>query len=42
MEDWNKDQWQGKRKDQVDFSYKTVLGIVVITLIILFIIHIIG
>ncbi len=22
MEEWNKNDWQGKRKDQVDFSYK--------------------
>jgi len=26
MKKWNKDDWQGKRKDQVDFSHK--IGIV--------------
>ena len=39
MEDWNKDYWQGKRRDQVEFSYRTVLGIIVITLTVLLIIH---
>jgi hypothetical protein len=35
MEDWNKNDWQGKRKEQVDFSskmgfYSLVVGAVVI------------
>jgi hypothetical protein len=35
MEDWNKNDWQGKRKEQVDFSskmgfYSLVVGAAVI------------
>ena len=35
MEDWDKNNWQGKRKDQVEFSsnvafYSLVVGAVVV------------
>lgn len=37
MEEWNSDEWQGKRKDQVEFAYLgaiiAIIGIVFITLI---------
>jgi len=35
MEDWNKNEWQGRRKDQVDFSskvgfYSLIIGVVIV------------
>lgn len=39
MENWNSEEWQGKRKDQVEFSLALaflsmlVIGIVTITLV---------
>lgn len=39
MEDWNSEEWQGKRKDQVEFSLAIaflsmlVIGIVAATLV---------
>jgi hypothetical protein len=35
MEDWNKNEWQGRRKDQVDFSskvgfYSLIIGAVIV------------
>ena len=37
MEDWNKDKYQGRRKDQVDFSNKVTIisGAIFILLIII-------
>jgi len=37
MEDWSKDKYQGKRKDQVDFSNKVAIisGAIFILLIII-------
>lgn len=42
MENWNRDDWQGRRKDQYEFSAKIVfysyiaLAIVIIGLMIMF------
>lgn len=37
MEDWNDMFWQGKRKNQVEFSYKTIVGVFTLTFILLLI-----
>jgi len=33
MENWNRNEWQGKRKDQVDYSYKAVLFVLILGII---------
>ena len=33
MKEWNRNEWQGKRKDQVDYSYKITLYTLLIGLI---------
>jgi hypothetical protein len=37
MEDWSKDNWQGKRKEQVDYSYKVMFygTIILVSMIII-------
>jgi uncharacterized membrane protein YidH (DUF202 family) len=35
MEDWNKNDWQGRRKDQYEFSTKAVVYSVLVMIIVL-------
>ena len=33
-EQWNKEDWQGRRKDQIEYSYMVIGACIVITLIV--------
>jgi len=35
MEKWNKNDWQGRSKENVEFSYKVVLGSIAIGVVVL-------
>jgi uncharacterized membrane protein YidH (DUF202 family) len=38
MEDWNRNEWQGKRKDQIEYS-RTVTIISMVLIVVIFLVY---
>ena len=38
MEDWNRNEWQGKRKDQIEYS-RTVTSISMVLIVVIFLVY---